>query len=226
MSRVRGTLEIGPLISLVGHHHRGCQPVPRTAPHLLGPTAVDRQPIDALLVAAALMRPSWLGALLPREGCCRTRGTYRAGRQPTRHVPAGGPARSRPVSHGRVRASRENREIGTYLAVAKQERVLVEPFAPQPGGDFVVALAGVARATRRHHVPERVTTAPRDGQNTVALKRPLRGAAVRAPSPGMLQGSPLGVGQVVNDLRHAALASPRSPSPAAPTHGHVPNLGR
>ena len=37
-----------------------------------------------------------------------------------------------------------------------------------------------------------VTTAARDGQDAVALKRPLRGAALRAPSPGMLQGSPFG----------------------------------
>ena len=78
--------------------------------------------------------------------------------------------------------SSENREIGTYLGVTKQERALVEPFALQPSGDLVVALAGVARATSRYHVPERVTTAARDGQNAVALKRPLRGAALRAPS--------------------------------------------
>ena len=46
---------------------------------------------------------------------------------------------------------------------------------------------------------------------------PLRGAALRAPSPGMLQGSPSGVGHVVSDLRHAALAPPGSPSSTATT---------
>ena len=118
--------------------------------------------------------------------------------------------------------SSENREIRTYLGVTQEERALVEPFAPQPGGHLVVALAGVARATCRNHVPERVATAAGDGQDAVALKRPLGGAAVRAPSPGMLQGSPLSVREVVDDLRHAALAPPRSPSPAATTDGHVP----
>ena len=113
-----------------------------------------------------------------------------------------------------------------YLGVTKQERALIEPFAQEPGSDLVVALAGVARATSRHHVPELVSAAAGDGQNAVALKRPLRGATVRAPSLGILKGSPLRVGQVVSNLRHAPLAPPSSPSPAATTHGHVPNLGR
>jgi hypothetical protein len=121
-----------------------------------------------------------------------------------------------------VRASGVNREIGTDLGVTKQERALIELFSPEPGGDLVVALAGVARPTSRHHVPKRVTTAAGDRQNAVALKRPLGGPAVRAPLPCVLQSSPLRDGQVVSDPRHPALAPPCSPSAAAATHGHGP----
>ena len=55
--------------------------------------------------------------------------------------------------------------------VAEQEGALVEPFAPQPAGDFVVALAGVAGPARGRDVVEGV--APTAGQrlDTVTLQR-------------------------------------------------------
>ena len=45
------------------------------------------------------------------------------------------------------------------LEVAQQEGALVEPLAPEPAGDLVVALAGVARAAGRRDVVERVAPA-------------------------------------------------------------------
>ena len=51
--------------------------------------------------------------------------------------------------------------------VAEQEGALVEPFAPQPAGDFVVALAGVAGPARGRDVVEGV--APTAGQRLDAV---------------------------------------------------------
>jgi hypothetical protein len=60
-------------------------------------------------------------------------------------------------------------ERGSDLDVAEQEGSLVEAFASEPAGDFVVALAGVARTTDWHHVVERVPPAALDGEHAVTL---------------------------------------------------------
>ena len=88
-----------------------------------------------------------------------------------RHLTRGAVTRRSDVAPplGRVRR-RASGEIGTYLGVTKQERSLVEPLAPQPPGDLVVALARVAGAARRGDVPERVAAAARDRLHAVALQ--------------------------------------------------------
>ena len=50
-------------------------------------------------------------------------------------------------------------ELGSDLVVAEQEGPFVELLASQPPGDLVVALARVARPTRRRDVGERVPPA-------------------------------------------------------------------
>lgn len=93
------------------------------------------------------------------------------------------------------------------LEVAQQEGPLVEPLSPEPAGDLLVALAGVACAAGRHDVVERVSPAPRDGEYAVALQRLVGRTAVRAPTPSRLECRPLLIAQVVLDAIHAAFAS-------------------
>jgi hypothetical protein len=95
---------------------------------------------------------------------------------------------------------RQRGEVGGELSeeesadvdVALEEGALVEALATEPGGDLVVALAGVARAAGGDDVVERVATAPRQGQHAVLLQRLAGDAAVGAPAPGVPQsGHPL-----------------------------------
>ena len=62
---------------------------------------------------------------------------------------------------------------GVDLGVTQQEGALVEPPLPsQPTGDFVVALARVAGAARRHDVRERVSPSTREGEHAVRVAAP------------------------------------------------------
>ncbi len=96
------------------------------------------------------------------------------------------------------------REHCPDLKVAKQEGALVEPLSPQPARDFVVALAGVAGATGRHDVVQRVTPATRQRQHAVALQRLFGHAAVGAATPSLEPG-PLLVAEIVLDAIHRRL---------------------
>jgi cholest-4-en-3-one 26-monooxygenase len=112
-------------------------------------------------------------------------------------------------------------QLGPDLDVPPEERTLVEPSPAEPAGHFVVALAGVARATRRDDVVERVAAATRDREDAVALQWNVGGAAVGAAAPGLLRGAPLLVAEVVLDAIHPALAAPSRPDLAtsSPRHG-------
>src|SRR5688572_29932675 len=102
----------------------------------------------------------------------------------------------------RRRLDEQRRDLG----VTGQERLLVKPAPAHPRGDLVVALARVARATRRRDVVQRVAAAAREREDAVALERRLSRTAVGAPTPRRLQCSPLLGAQVVLDALHAALA--------------------
>ena len=111
-------------------------------------------------------------------------------------------------------------QLGGDAMVAEQEGRLVEALAAHPAGDLVVALAGVARATRRDDVVEGVATAPREREHAVALERAIGRAAVGATAPRLQQGEPLVVAQVVLDPRHASLPTTGVPGPAAAVGRH------
>ena len=109
------------------------------------------------------------------------------------------------------------------LLVPHQERPLVQPLAPEPAGDLVVALAGVAGPARRRDVVERVAPAPGDRQHAVALQRPVGRAAVGAAAPRRLERGPLLVAEVVLDALHPALA-PRAHLAFRLRDRHLPRL--
>src|SRR3954452_8867785 len=134
------------------------------------------------------------------------RGTLRT--YPDHPVPtSGGGGLRRPRGLGRARRCGEPEgEGGADLGVTQEERPLVEALAPQPAGDLVVALAGVARAARRGDVRQRVTTAARQREHAVPLERPVGGPAVRAAAPLLLQRRPLVGLEVVLDPLHPARA--------------------
>src|SRR5215207_3708969 len=104
------------------------------------------------------------------------------------------------------------------LKVAQQEGPFVESLAPQPAGDFGVALTGVAGPADGHDVAERVPPAARERQHAVSLQRSIGGTAVGAPTPGRLERGPLPVAEVVLDAIHAALAPASGPRPTTPAH--------
>ena len=74
--------------------------------------------------------------------------------------------------------------------MARKEGPLVELLPPEPAGDFVVALAGVAGGAGRHDVFERVSSASGEREHAVALQRLVRRAAVRTPTPSSLKRCP------------------------------------
>ena len=103
------------------------------------------------------------------------------------------------------------------LDVAHQEGALVEPLAPQPAGDLVVALAGVAGAAGRGDVVERVPAAPEIGSTQSRCSGVAGRAAVGAAAPGRLERRPLLGAEVVLDpsirrLRLRALLALRVPA--------------
>lgn len=106
-----------------------------------------------------------------------------------------------------------------------EEGTFVVAFAPQPPGDFVVALARVARAAGWGDVVERVAPAARKGQNAVPLQRPVGRTAVRTSAPRSLQGSPLLLGEVVLDTIHSSLASTGCHSSATSVDRHSSSVG-
>ena len=116
--------------------------------------------------------------------------------------------------------SEPQRERRVDLEVAQQEGALVEPLPPQPAGDLVVALAGVAGAAGRHDVVERVAPAAGERQHAVALQRLVGRAAVRAATPRRLERGPLLVAEVVLDAIHPALASAGGPGLATSIDRH------
>ena len=121
---------------------------------------------------------------------------------------------------GRLRAELRS-ERDADLQVAQQEGPLVKTPSAQPAGDFVVALAGVARAAGRHDVVERVTAATGDRKHAVALQRTVVRAAVRAPTPRSSQRHPLLGAEVVLNTLHPALSSAGGLSTAASTDNHA-----
>src|SRR4051812_12863110 len=90
--------------------------------------------------------------------------------------------------------------------MAQQECPLVEPLAPEPAGDFVVALAGVARTARRRDVVQRVSPTPGERLYTVPLQRNICRAAIRTATPCRLERGPLFDAEVVLDAIHPTLA--------------------
>ena len=118
---------------------------------------------------------------------------------------------ARPVPGGQLCADPE---------VTEEERPLVEPLAAQPPRDLVVRLAGVARAARRHDVVERVAPAARQRLDAVALHEAIRGSAIGATAPGILERVPLCRREVVLDPVHAPLAPSGRPRPSRPIDRH------
>jgi hypothetical protein len=96
--------------------------------------------------------------------------------------------------------------------VAEQEGARVEAFQAEPGGPFVIALAGVAGAARGHDLVEGVAPAAGEGQHAVALQWLVGFAAVHADAPRVVERGPLVVAEVVLDAIHAALASAGGPA--------------
>src|SRR3546814_15550937 len=109
---------------------------------------------------------------------------------------------------------------GADLVMAQEEGALVELLATEPAGDLVVALAGVARPAGRCDVVERVAPAAREGEHAVALQGSGRGAAVGAAAPGVLEGGPLLVAEVVVHPGHPALALAGAARLATPVDRH------
>ena len=105
--------------------------------------------------------------------------------------------------------------------MAEQEGAFVEPFAPQPAGDFVVALAGVAGPAGGRDVVEGVPAAAGQRLHAVTLQRRTGGAAVRAATPSLLQRGPLVAAEVVFHAGHPAFTSARTPGLGAPVDGHA-----
>jgi hypothetical protein len=111
------------------------------------------------------------------------------------------------------------------LKVALEEGTFVKALAPQPAGDFVVALAGVAGATRWSNISERVAAPARKGQYAVSLQRPVGRAAVRASAPSCLQRSPLVLAEVVLHSIHAPLAPAGGYRPSTSGDHHQSSVG-
>ena len=96
---------------------------------------------------------------------------------------------------------------GNTIYGLTRHNACVEPPSPQPAGDFVVALAGVAAAAGGHDVVERVTPTARDRQHAVALQGLVGHSTVRAASPSIPERGPLLIAEIVLDAIHAAPAS-------------------
>jgi hypothetical protein len=90
--------------------------------------------------------------------------------------------------------------------VANEKRSLVESLATHPTRHFIVALTGVARTTRRHDVVERVATAARQRQNTIALQGLVGHAAIGTATPLVLERRPLSNAEVIVNVVHPTLA--------------------
>lgn len=93
------------------------------------------------------------------------------------------------------------------MGVAEEELALVEAFAAEPGGDFFVALTGVAGGAGGDDVIERATAAAGDGEDAVALEGLVGDNVVGAAEPSLLDRFPVLGAQVVLDGSHAAFAS-------------------
>jgi hypothetical protein len=111
-------------------------------------------------------------------------------------------------------------EFKLYFEMANEEAAFVEAFSPHPTRDFVVALAGVARATSRRDVVEGVATATGQCQYAISLQRRDDCSAIRATTPGLLQCKPLLVAEVMLNAVHPTLTSSGGNSFAASVHGH------
>jgi hypothetical protein len=109
---------------------------------------------------------------------------------------------------------------------AHEEGSLVETASSQPGSDFLVPLAGVARWARRYDILDGVPPADRDGQDAVALERHAGGTAVGASSPGILERIPLRAGQVVLDACHSAATPAGVHGLSTSTNRHDNSLSR
>jgi hypothetical protein len=124
---------------------------------------------------------------------------------------------------GRLRRRRHHVRLRRYAQpefnpdfdVTQQEGPLVEPLSPEPAGDFVVALAGVAGGAGRHDVVEGVSPSTGECEYAVALQRLVRRAAVRAATPSSSERGPLLGGEVVHNPSHAAF--PSAGGPGLPT---------
>src|SRR4051812_14799193 len=108
--------------------------------------------------------------------------------------------------------------------MAQQEAALIELLPTEPGGHLVVALAGVARATSRYDVVERVAPASGDRQHAVALERVVGPSAVRAAAPRRLDRRPLRVAEVVLDAIHPTFALARGLGCARSLDRHRPRV--
>ena len=83
---------------------------------------------------------------------------------PPKNGPEDGPQETtypHPISTGELfgRGSEPQHERRADLKMAQEKGALIEPLSPQPTGDLVVPLAGVAGATGRHDVVQGVAPA-------------------------------------------------------------------
>jgi len=93
------------------------------------------------------------------------------------------------------------------LGVAEEELALVEALAAEPGGDFFVALAGIAGGAGGDNVIESVAAAAGNGEDAIALERFVGNTAVGAAGPRLLDGFPMLGAQVVLNSSHASFAT-------------------
>jgi hypothetical protein len=119
-----------------------------------------------------------------------------------------------------ARGGKTDGELRLNLEIAQQEGAFIQTLPPQPAGDFVVALAGIARAAGRHDVLERVASAARERQHAVALQWLASCSAVRTATPRLLESGPLLAAEVVLDASHPALTSSRRAGPEASAGRH------
>ena len=89
----------------------------------------------------------------------------------------------------------------------QQKRALVEPLAPEPAGDFVVAFAGIARTAGGRDVVQGVSPTPGERLHAVPLQRYICRSTVGAATPCRLERCPLLDTEVVLDTIHPAFAS-------------------
>ena len=106
------------------------------------------------------------------------------------------------------------------MGVAEEEGAFVATGTAEPGGHLFVALAGVAGGASGDDVFQGITAAAGDGKNTVALEGLIGRTAVGTAAPGLLEGGPLGGGEIVIDAVHPAFAPTGRAGGAGATEGH------